>query len=213
MKSYVITILDNSLSVKSAERCIRSAKTWGIEVEQWRATTPKDNPKDILDSKGILIDGFMEKYSRLDNCIAAFLSHYFLWEKCVEDNKEILILEHDAFFMGPLPAIIIGQCVNFGKPSYGRFNTPDFMGESKLVSKPYFGGAHAYTIKPSGARKLIEKAETEAKPTDIFLDSRRFSFLKEYHPWPIEARDRFTTIQKTEGCLAKHNYNEDYEIL
>ena len=37
--------------------------------------------------------------------------------------------------------------------------------------------------------------------------------LGEYYPWPVEARDSFTTIQKKEGCYAKHNYGETYDII
>jgi hypothetical protein len=40
-----------------------------------------------------------------------------------------------------------------------------------------------------------------------------FPWLEEYYPWPVEVKDSFTTIQKTEGCLAKHGYNETYEII
>ncbi len=42
-----------------------------------------------------------------------------------------------------------------------------------------------------------------------------FPNLKEFYPWPVRANDNFTTIQKTEGCLAKHNWNEGigYDIV
>jgi hypothetical protein len=36
--------------------------------------------------------------------------------------------------------------------------------------------------------------------------------LEEYYPWPVEVRESFSTIQKTQGCLAKHMYNKDYVI-
>ena len=73
-----------------------------------------------------------------------------------------------------------------------------------------FGGAHAYGVKP-GAKLLIDQAKIDAGHTDTFLHLDRFDFLQEYYP-PAEARDNFTTIQNINGCLAKHNYNEDYEI-
>ena len=40
-----------------------------------------------------------------------------------------------------------------------------------------------------------------------------FRWLEEFYPWPVESKDSFTTIQKTEGCLAKHGYGEAYEII
>ena len=50
-------------------------------------------------------------------------------------------------------------------------------------------------------------------PTDVYLNTQFFPWLQEYYPWIAEAKDHFTTIQKEKGCLAKHNYNENYEIL
>ena len=82
-----------------------------------------------------------------------------------------------------------------------------------LIHKRYFGGAHAYMVAPEGAKLLIEKAKTDAGPTDVFLNIHNFPWLQEYYPWIAEAKDSFTTIQKEKGCLAKHNYNENYEIL
>ena len=30
---------------------------------------------------------------------------------------------------------------------------------------------------------------------------------------PVEVKDTFTTIQKTEGCLAKHNYYKETYVI
>ena len=43
-------------------------------------------------------------------------------------------------------------------------------------------------------------------------NKNNFPWLQEYYPWVAEANDNFSTIQKTEGCLAKHLYNETYRI-
>ena len=47
----------------------------------------------------------------------------------------------------------------------------------------------------------------------VFLNINTFPFLEEHYPWPVEARDSFTTIQSEMGCRAKHNFNEEYEII
>ena len=135
-----------------------------------------------------------------------------MWQKCIELDEEILIFEHDAVLTGPIPNAPYTFICSFGKPSYGNFNIPQTLGLNPLTSKRYFPGAHAYGIKPAGAKILIDQAKTDAGPTDTFLHLDRFNFLQEYYPWPAEARDNFTTIQNINGCLAKHNYNEDYEI-
>jgi GR25 family glycosyltransferase involved in LPS biosynthesis len=115
--------------------------------------------------------------------------------------------------VSPLPNVFHGDIVNLGKPSYGKWNTPTFLGEGPLTSKAYFPGAHAYYITPKGAQQLIDQAYIDAGPTDIFINKSHFNDLKECYPWPAEAKDSFTTIQNEIGCQAKHNYGEAYEII
>lgn len=210
MQAYVITIMDNESSKKSAARCIRTAKTHGIEVENFKAITPRDKPDLLLKERNINPIGFEETYSRLPNCQAAFLSHYTLWEKCAFHNEPFLIFEHDAVVVSELPKnISFMHCMTIGKPSYGKFNTPQMFGVNPLTQKSYFGGAHAYMLNPSGAWALMETAQQSAKPTDVFLNLNNFPWLQELYPWVAEAKDSYTTIQNTTGCYAKHQYNEE----
>lgn len=215
MKHYVITIMDNPRSVEAADRCIASAARFGMMVDKFPAITPTNvDINKILQREKILREGFNEKYSRTENCIAAFLSHFTLWQRAAHKNQEITIFEHDAVVVDNIPDFIPYQgCINLGKPSYGRWNDPLFLGVNQLTSKNYFPGAHAYRIKPKAAKTIITEARIGAKPTDVFLDIRRFPFLEEYYPWPVEAHDSFTTIQNENGCQAKHNYGDGYEIV
>lgn len=215
MKSYVITIMDNEKSVQAAQRCIKSGARFDIDIDMWPATTPQNS--DVLklaETQGISVDGFREKYSRFENCVAAFLSHFSLWGQCYISNKEIQIFEHDAVIVNTIPQFINhAGCISLGKPSYGKYNDPLFLGTNPLTSKRYFPGAHAYRVSPRGAKQLLAQAKVKARPTDIFLHLDTFPWLEEYYPWPVQAMDTFTTIQKTEGCLAKHSYGKKYEII
>lgn len=214
MISYVITIMDNPRSVQAAQRCIKSMPEFNIQM--FPAITPADNPLNILQKKGIPAKGFDEVYSYKEKCVSAFLSHHTLWEKCVEDSIEYQIFEHDAVGIGNIPNFInYDRCISIGKPSYGRYKTPSQLGVNPLTSKRYFPGAHAYRVKPRGAKEFISKAKTEGMPTDVYLHLDRFPWLQEYYPWGVEAKDSFTTIQKPAGCLAKHNWNDGigYDIL
>lgn len=212
MKSFVITIMEEPKSCAVAHRCIESMPDFGVSV--WNAITPKDNPEQIAKDKGINTLYFREKYSRYLNCLSAFLSHHSLWEECVRLNEEVQIFEHDAVCVGNLPEFINYQgCISLGKPSYGRFNIPPMLGVNKLMSKQYFPGAHAYRLKPAAAKTLIANAKEHARPTDVYLHNDMFPWLEEYYPWPVEARDTFTTIQNKVGCIAKHNNSESYEII
>lgn len=214
MKSYVITIKSMPESVKAAKRCINSMKEY--DVQMFSAITPDDDPVSIAQEEKIRLDNFKDsRYSRYERCVSAFLSHYSLWKKCIEDNEEYQIFEHDAVCTGTLPRFINYQrCVSLGAPSYGKFNTPTKLGTSPLVSKPYFPGAHAYRLHPKGAQELVMFAKGTARPTDIYLNINQFPWLEEYYPWPVEVKETFSTIQHEGGCTAKHGYNkEKYKLL
>lgn len=205
MISKVITLTNLTESVKVATRCIVSAQHYGIEVEMFNAITPK-NAIDLAESNKVAIHSFREKYSRYKNALAAFMSHYLLWNECVNTGQNYLILEHDAVFVSDIPQIFRGDIVNLGAPSYGKFDTPRILGEGPLTSKTYLPGAHAYYITPRGATQLIVKAKQDARPTDVFINKNSFPDVKEIYPWPIEARDSFTTIQREDGVQAKHTF-------
>ena len=217
MKNYVITILDNPKSIEVADRCIRSAADWGMQVDRFKAITPKSNLTKLMRSEGIKPEGFEERWSRMSNCMAAFMSHYSLWKKSIELNEEITIFEHDAVVMNHIPDNISYRgCISFGKPSYGKWNDPVRFGVNPLTSKRYFPGAHAYRIKPHVAQLIVDQAKYHARPTDVFLNIDTFPFLEEYYPWPVEVNDSFTTIQNENGIQAKHNYKilgSKYEII
>ena len=215
MKSYVITIMDMPESVKAAERCIKSMPEFNIEI--FPAITPDQNPDRIARDKGVDLQFFRfdgEKFSRRHRCISAFLSHYSLWEKCAQSNEETQIFEHDAVCVNNIPKFIqYTGCISLGAPSYGQFRTPQTFGVNPLTSKDYFPGAHAYRLKPEAARTFMAHAEQNAGPTDVFLSRAFFPWLQEYYPWPVVAKDTFTTIQNRGGCLAKHSFNDNYGII
>lgn len=204
MKAYVITIMSMPKSVELAERCIESAAKYGVTVEKHPAFIPSEETDAYAREYSILRKGFSERFSRIDNCIAAFCSHHSLWRKALTED-DVLILEHDAVFKAPIPTSPFRRLISYGKPSYGRFNPPDLMGVNPLFSKPYLPGAHAYRLNRYGAGSLLDKVLLHACPTDLYISVDNFSFIQEYHPWPIEVDDSFSTIQNNDGCMAKHN--------
>lgn len=211
MRAYVITIMDNPQSVEVADRCIRHSSWYNINIKHWPATTPRDNLEELFEKEGIRMDGFIEKYSRPENCAAAFFSHYSLWKQCIEDDETFVIFEHDAVLNNSLPTQHFDYLMNIGAPSYGKHNTPTTLGVNPLCSKggngrnPYMPGAHAYMLKPEGARRLVAQAKIYARPTDVFMNLEDFPWIQEYYPWPATARDTFTTIQREVGTMSKHN--------
>lgn len=154
--------MNNERSVAAAERCAKSIPDCGPQF--FPAITPKDDPLAILEERGIPSKGFVEedqKYTELEPCVSAFLSHHSLWMKSIELNTEIQILEHDAVAVGPVPGFIpYDKVMSLGRPSYGKFNTPTSLGVGPLVSKPYFPGAHAYRVKPAVPKYYVKQLKS-----------------------------------------------------
>lgn len=208
-RAFVIAILSLPESVASAWRCIDSASQFGLKVTIWPATTPAGRPWDVFYRRGWNPVSFEQnRYSRPEPCMACFCSHASLWDHCVISNEPVLVLEHDAVQVAPLPYIPNWmEACNLSKPSYGRFTTPP-DGFSPMKHKPaphYMGGATGYFVRPSAAWEFLKKASEWAEPTDVYLNLARFPFLRDAYPWPIECRDEVSTIQNKAGCAAKHN--------
>ena len=135
MKMFVITIMENERSVQVADRCVKSGLVFGYSIEKHPAYSPQNcDVYEELKKLKYSPDGFIEKYSRPENCIAGFLSHHSLWKKCIRLNEPIVIFEHDAVLVGEIPQLQMFDILSFGKPSYGKFNTPKFIGYGSLVS-------------------------------------------------------------------------------
>jgi len=214
MKAYVITV---PIALELANRCIESARYSSIDVEIFNAITPADNPSSLFATESLPVEKFDGEWSRIDNSLACFMSHFTLWKQCAKGDENFLILEHDAVLRGTIPVDIeFKGCLSLGRPSYGKFKRPEAEGVHKLMSKQYFPGAHAYMLKPEAAKALITQAKINACPTDVFLHNDNFDFLEEYYPWPVVVEDTYSTVQKQKGCLAKHSYKKNptaYQIL
>ncbi len=218
MQSYVICIESNKHSVEAANRCIESGKKFGYTIEKHPAYCPDDDPHKIFKEEGLPVSEFKidARFSRLEPCMCGFLSHRSLWIKAFKENKQLLILEHDAIFTDKIPLNIgFDGLISFGRPSYGQYRKAKKPGVYKMFSKVggYMPGAHAYVVSPRGARKLLHHAAQKPGPTDLFLNKHDFPFISEYYPWPVMADDKVSTIQHDIGCIAKHNYKKGIDIV
>lgn len=219
MKGYVVTLYEYPESVHSAERCIESGKLYDLDICMFKAVHKSISLRE-LELEGLTVARFNQSYSNLDAVMGNFVSQYRIWKKIVVTNEPAIVFEHDAVVVGPVPELV-GDIVNLGKPSYGKFLEKKDAGIYPLFSKRpsdeygvYIPGAHGYYVTPAGAQDLIEKAKRlGAAPCDVFINTKNFPDIKEVYPWPVEAHDTFTTIQKAAGCTAKHNYDKSYKFV
>lgn len=174
----------------------------------------RDDAMRELAAEGLRKGAWDESWSNTTAVIGNFVAQYRIWLK-IAAAEPAIIMEHDAVVVAPIPDLsAAGDIVTLGKPSFGKLRPRDSAGLYPLFSTgDKIPGAHGYYLTPTGAAALVAMAKREgAEPVDKFIRPQRFQ-ITEYFPWPIEAHDSFTTIQREKGCRSKHNWGEAYAIL
>ena len=179
MKNYIIRLKNNPISEKYSTECVEQAKKFNIEVEYFDAINGMDYEKHLTKLKIYPKYNFKKGKPGVFGC---FLSHYYLWQHCVKINEPLLILEHDGYFIRPLPDNILDKFTEVLKldnlnPYSKNYNLaldtnsvlPEsfekYFNESAKVSNKintgnYIKGAYSYIIKPTAATKLLENIAT-----------------------------------------------------
>ena len=214
MRAYVVTLLNIPESVEVARRAVESAERFGLQASHWPGVW-RDVAMAEMQAEGLRAGAFDESWSNTDAVIGNFVAQYRIWRE-IAASEGAVILEHDAVVVAPIPDLQgQGDIITLGKPSFGMLRPRKEQGFYPTFS---FGdkipGAHGYYLTPNGAALLVEFAQKfGAMPVDKFISPQRFQ-IREYWPWPIEARDSFTTIQKEKGCRSKHAYRRGgYKIF
>lgn len=174
MKFYIIRLKNNSISEKHAEECVAQAKKFGIEVSYFDAINGLDYPEHLERLKIKPRYKFKKGRAGVFGC---FLSHFYLWQNCARKNVPFCILEHDGYFIKPLPENILNTFSEVLKlddldpysKSYNELieQEKDQMltikkyhnYQAKFLEKNgtgnYMRGAYGYIIKPEAAAKLL----------------------------------------------------------
>jgi GR25 family glycosyltransferase involved in LPS biosynthesis len=175
MKCRIIRIADHEFSSRIADDCIQQARKFGLDVQPFDALRP-EQAQDLFDSLKI------KKYpARLKKDHPGVMgcagSHFSLWQQCVEDGEDYLVLEQDGYMVRPLPDLQFDEVLKLdsGNPFSDLYDqwvtrSGDQMIEDydlswgyKKKAAPYggyFRGAWAYIIRPSAAAKLVDAFKT-----------------------------------------------------
>ena len=221
-KKFLIAIPSVSKSKEAAERCIRSAKQHGEDhnLEIMPAITRFQARNFFIQHDLTWASGLSCEYRNRLAQMGCFSSHFKLWLRCMELGKPIVILEHDAVFKTPIPPLRFKHVIMLGTPQPTTIkNSPLYCdmvdtfeeGENYYPSS-FLLGAHAYAIKPEGARKLVEAARKEPLlPVDCFIRKKYVDILA-YEPYPTYLDERFTSISSFRKDIPPHEtFWKDYK--
>jgi GR25 family glycosyltransferase involved in LPS biosynthesis len=195
LQCYIITLLGNNHSEKMTSECLNSATKFNWNIKIWPATnglTVDNNTWEKINLKPRLDKVSMDKPG-VQGC---FLSHWFLWNHCVNLNKDIIILEHDAIITDFYPNIRSNnQIVKLHK----RYKIKESWGATDNEVGTWTPSAHAYLITPNQAKKLITFSYTNgAMPADIIIGSNVVDFTHLDFDLVTRNDHRISTTQRLE---------------
>ena len=179
--TYIISIQGNKVSEQLTQQCLASCEKVGQpNVKVFPAFDATDSPVKIQDHdlgkpigemgtikvpeivKGQAFINFLRlrRSDLLMTQIACFLSHYSLWCMCLDKDRPIVILEHDAIMLRQYlkhkyynNIVYMGgiEQVKFGKLVY---SVPPHASDHKGLDR-FICRAHAYAIDPAIAKNLV----------------------------------------------------------
>ncbi|WP_052880234.1 glycosyltransferase family 25 protein [Vibrio coralliirubri] len=114
--------------------------------------------------------------------LGCYASHFLLWEKCVEIDQPIIVIEDDALlyknpflnFMQDIPEIPDSiECIRLFNNKRRKFKSYSVL-ECNSTSIHKFTKGHmsatAYFLRPSGAKKLLQNSKEWYMAVDIYMD-------------------------------------------
>lgn len=172
--TFLIRLKNNLISEKYAKLCVDQAEKFNVVVEYFDAINGLDYQQhlDQLD----IFPRYKFKKGRA-GVFGCFLSHYYLWKQCVDAKVAYIILEHDGFFIRPLPNNVLDLFTDVLKfddndpysKSYNslvlkdqteiaitQYHNPRAKFLEKNQTGNYMRGAYGYIIKPHAAKKIID---------------------------------------------------------
>jgi GR25 family glycosyltransferase involved in LPS biosynthesis len=189
MKTKIIVLQNSKISMSMGSKCIARAKEFGINAEIFHGIDGRD-AHEVLASLKLRQYKAKMKGGRL-GVLGCFLSHYFLWNECYKSQEPMMILEHDAYMLRPLPKKVLKRFPDVLKldsldPYRDTYNdelkaqTEDVRiwslherkkhGKFKHYRGLYSIGGYGYIIKPHAALEIITQAKVFGfRPADHML--------------------------------------------
>lgn len=178
----LIQVINLASSIERAEniksQLVKITEDW----ELFPAINGKKNNHELFTKYD---DRLSQKYrgkSLSRGQLGCYASHYLLWEKCVAENKPIIILEDDALLDKELLSSFINnleelpetiECVRLFENKRKNY-THQVKIKLEQYSIDRFSKGHmsttGYYITPTAAKKFITHSEKWAFAVDIFMD-------------------------------------------
>ena len=221
MKAYVIGDVNNETSFWAMTACVRTAT---IPVERFQQVSAADVTEkelkqysypigeSVLCKKSNLVLHGRGYGSNIKAKVACALSHKRLWERCVELNETIMILEHDTIFTRFFePFDFEGDILGLNDPRgatrksnvfHDKVSAKEGVSDCPMVDYQNvpqgLAGNSAYIIKPSGAKHLLNLIDEYGFwPNDAIMCNQLCpNMLKVVYPYYTKVQGMKSTTVK-----------------
>ena len=183
--TYIISIQGNKVSEQLTQQCLASCEKVGqpnvnvfpafdatgskVKVQQHDLGLPVGELGSIKVPEFLQGQAFLN-FLRLKRCdllmtqIACFLSHYSLWCMCLDKDRPIVILEHDAVMVKPFVRhnylnniVYLGGSEQKAGSLRDTDTIPPHASDQQGLDR-FICRAHAYSIDPLMAKNLVSYA-------------------------------------------------------
>ncbi|PKH05289.1 glycosyltransferase family 25 protein [Moritella sp. Urea-trap-13] len=156
------------------------------------------------DSEQKILNMYNDELSQAYRCkslskgqLGCYASHYLLWQKCVELNKPIIILEDDIVFDKPNFTAFYNlapkldakyECIRLFSNHRRKVSVKNIATIDKLTinrsSKGHMRGM-GYFLTPNGAKKFLQHSKQWYMAVDIYMDRFWINGVEPYGIDPI----------------------------
>lgn len=212
--AYIIRISDHAHSVKLAERCAESCTTVAQPWQYWEAyngiketIVAPDHYPDVMRMIKVT-DHYLTRGE-----VACALSHISLWAHCVNIDRPIVILEHDAIMLRPYTSHAVYNSIAYlgGREQYHQgWNVTSIPPHASEGPNYHFVcRAHAYAVDPVVAKNLLAHVIRVGicAPLDIIIRTDLFA-IHQTGLYAYDKHDETTILERPlEGRTTQRNDN------
>ncbi len=204
LKLFVINLAS---SQARREKVSKRLNALGVPFELFEAIDGRKSPHPLFERYD---DTLRKRYRRKKLAggeLGCFASHFLLWQKCIELNEAIIVMEDDVYVTGQFP-----KAMQVAEQEIERLGYLRLAGTS-LHRRPYKrigelggfelvdhvrgpSGTLCYVLHPRAAKALVEYAEKWAIAVDDYMDRYWKHGVDCYSlmPFPVMVADNSSDI-------------------
>lgn len=211
--AYIISLPNNEISKKHTKKCIESCEKINLQykIQEGFDGTDKKTikiPKHLKNESWVNWIKVLNQNLRITE-VCCFLSHLSLWIKCIELDKPIIILEHDALMLKPFNIHNIPNCIIYLGSNYQlKINNFNMVYGQLNQNYRFMYCAHAYSIDPFIAKNLVSNVIKTGitHSLDAYIRSDLFAIHQEGF-YAYNDDENNTTIHDCENLMLKNYIN------